>query len=66
MNPLLTIKQLSELLQIPKTTIYQYVHEDYIPYVKVGGHLRFNQRTIEIWLAKRTHVGRRTRRVEIG
>lgn len=47
---LLTPKQVSEFLQIPVTTIYQYVHEGYIPYFKIGGHLRFDKFKIEKWI----------------
>lgn len=62
---LLTPKQLSEFFQIPVTTIYQYVHQGYIPYLKIGGHLRFDKFKIEKWLTKRECKGRANRRIEI-
>lgn len=63
--PLLTPKQLSEYLQIPITTIYQYVHQEYIPHIKIGGHLRFDKFKIEKWLMKKSSIGRSKRRIEI-
>jgi len=65
MNSLLTANELSELLKISKDTVYRWVHQGYLPHIKMGGAVRFNQRAIEIWLNKRTHVGRSARRLDI-
>lgn len=65
MNRLLKIGELSELLQVSKKTIYGWVHDNYIPYFKLGGAVRFREKDIEVWLNKRMRQGRTRRRIEI-
>jgi excisionase family DNA binding protein len=50
MPELLTTKQLQELLQIDRTTIYRMLNEGQIPGFKVGGQWRFSRDAIESWL----------------
>ncbi len=51
MEKLLTINEVSELLQIPKGSLYNLVHEGRIPYIKIGGgRLRFRESTLEKWV----------------
>ncbi len=50
-NPkLLTIKDLSKLLNVSTKSIYQNYTKWQIPYVKIGGALRFNKQDIYTWL----------------
>lgn len=65
MEKLLTIKELSETLSVSERTIRQWTHESYIPYFKLGGCVRFREKEIETWLAKRSRAGRVRRRIEI-
>jgi len=65
MNHLLTINELSEILRISPCTIYRMTHEGYLPHVKIGHSVRFNEKDIRIWLAKRTNPGRKQRRIEV-
>ncbi|MBA7639633.1 hypothetical protein ES703_47293 [subsurface metagenome] len=65
MNSLLTIQELSQILKISKKTIYGWVHDNYVPYMKLGGAVRFRERDIEIWLARRSRAGRVKRRIEV-
>lgn len=37
----ITVNELSALLKIPKKTLYNWVSRKEIPYIKIGGHLRF-------------------------
>ena len=46
----LTIKELSTYLKIPKSTLYKLVREGKIPCQKIGRHLRFYRETIDEWL----------------
>lgn len=62
MTSLLTIKELSETLKVSERKIYQMVHEEFIPSVKIGHCLRFKEKDIEVWLSKLSRRGR-TRRV---
>lgn len=51
MERLLTIEQISELLQIKKSTIYSLVNQKRIPFIKLSGKLlRFKSSEIEKWL----------------
>jgi len=65
MNSLLTIQELSQILKISECTIYRMIHEDYIPYIKIGHSVRFDEKQITTWLAKRSRAGRKTRRIEV-
>ncbi len=50
MERLLTIDQVSELLQVKKNTIYSWTFTRKIPFVKVNGALRFQERVISKWI----------------
>jgi len=65
MEKLLTIDQLAELLQVSKWTIYGWVHEEFIPCIKIGHSVRFSEKEISHWLVKRSEAGRITRRVKV-
>ena len=58
---LLTIEQLSDMLQVKTRTIYQWVHEEYIPVVKLGSCVRFREDSINDWIKKRERAGRSER-----
>jgi len=47
---LLTVKQLAECLKISPKTIYNMVSLGRIPFIKVGGALRFIWGDIEKWI----------------
>jgi excisionase family DNA binding protein len=47
---ILTIKDLSIYLKIPKSTLYKLVREGRIPSQKIGRHWRFRKRSIDNWL----------------
>ena len=47
MKNLITIQELSILLQISTSTLYRWVHKKEIPYVKLGGKLRFSKSDID-------------------
>ena len=50
MERLLTIEQVSEILQVKKNTLYSWTHTRKIPFVKVGGVLRFKEKAISRWV----------------
>ena len=50
---LMDISQLSEMLNVKKKTIYDWVHKRQIPYIKLGHLLRFDPNDIEKWLKSR-------------
>ena len=62
---LLTVEDLTQWLQVKPRTVYQWVHERYIPVVKLGVLVRFNPATVTEWLRTREVPGRASRKVEI-
>ncbi len=53
---LLTTKQLQELLQVDRITIYRMLEDGRLPGFKVGGQWRFSRQEIEGWLLEqRSH-----------
>ncbi len=65
MEKLLTIKQVSEWLQVSPSLVYKWVHYDFVPYVKLGNFLRFRESDLVIWLKRRSHKGRESLKVQI-
>jgi excisionase family DNA binding protein len=55
---LLTIKQLSELIQYSPKTIYQWTHIGYIPHLKLKKGIRFKETEVDLWLSKKRKQGR--------
>lgn len=49
-NGLMNPTDLSEMLGVSKWTIYSWVYEKRIPYMKAGRLLRFSKHQIEGWL----------------
>jgi excisionase family DNA binding protein len=49
---LLTTEQLTEWLNIPKTSVYTWTRTSQIPHFKVGRHLRFRREDVQEWLSR--------------
>ncbi|NTV28733.1 MAG: helix-turn-helix domain-containing protein [Candidatus Omnitrophica bacterium] len=49
-SDLMNLEEVSELLGVSKHTIYSWVFEKRIPYIKVGRLLRFSRRETDAWL----------------
>ena len=60
MDEVLTIKELSAYLKIPKSRLYKLVWEGKVPGQKIGRHLRFSKAVIDRWLGD-THGDTTTR-----
>ena len=54
-SAVMTIKELSAYLKIPKSTLYKLVREGKVPSQKVGRHWRFRKEAIDRWLDE-THA----------
>lgn len=65
MNRLLSVDEVANWLQVKPRTIYQWVHEGYIPVIKLGSLVRFDQASIAAWLKKRETPGRAQKRPEL-
>lgn len=64
MDRLLTVDDLAAWLQVKPRTVYQWVHEGYLPVIKLGSLVRFDQASIIVWVKKREAPGRAKQRVE--
>jgi excisionase family DNA binding protein len=53
MDALLTTRQLQDLLQVDRITIYRMLNDGRLQGFKVGGQWRFSRQTIERWLEER-------------
>ena len=49
---LLTIDDVAGLLKISKSTLYRWVNKREIPFVKLGGKLRFNEDEIKTFVLR--------------
>ena len=52
MERLMTAKQVSELIEVRPSTVYQWVHAGLIPYVKLGKCVRFKKDELFRWIDK--------------
>ena len=52
---LLNIEGLSQLLNVKKSTIYDWVHKDLIPHYKLNRLVRFREEEIIEWLKTQRH-----------
>ncbi len=65
MDPLLTVDDLAIYFKVKPRTIYQWVHEGYLPVVKLGSAVRFKQASIAEWVKKRETQGRASKRLDV-
>ena len=54
MDKLLTARQVSELLEVKISTVYDLVHRGIIPYVKLNRLLRFKKADVFRWVDSHT------------
>jgi excisionase family DNA binding protein len=62
---LLDSKEVAEWLNMKESTIRKWTHYGFIPHIKIGRCVRFQERDIEKWLQERTVKGRATLAPEI-
>jgi excisionase family DNA binding protein len=58
-EPLLTLEQVAEYLNVDKFTVYRLLSDKDLPAFKVGNQWRFKRRMVESWLAKNSNANRR-------
>lgn len=49
-EPLLTVKQVAEYLQLKESTIYSWAQDGRIPAIKIGRTWRFRRADLDAWL----------------
>lgn len=65
MEKLLTVQQLSELIQVKRSTLYEWTHVGFIPHYKFPKGIRFKEIEIVNWLRKRHRGGRNTIKIDL-
>ncbi len=65
MEELLTVKELASKLKVSPWTIRAWCSKKFIPYFKLRGCVRFQEREIELWLKKNISLGRSFYRLRI-
>ena len=63
MIELLTAQEVADRLQLKLSTIRNWTHIDYIPYIKLRAAVRYRWSDIEEWMDKRSVRGRLQRTV---
>ncbi|GAN31562.1 MAG: DNA-binding protein [Candidatus Brocadia sp. AMX2] len=53
-NCLLDITDLSQLLKVKESTLYQWTSQKRIPFIKVGNQIRFSLEQVEVYLRENT------------
>lgn len=53
MERLWDVKDVSEYLKVPVATLRQWCSKKSLPYVKIGGHVRFRKEDVEKWVAQK-------------
>ena len=66
MNQLLSPADVAALLGVKKSTVYMWTHRNYIPHIKLGKLVRFDESKILAWLEKKSSMGRLSQKVDIG
>ena len=65
MDEYLTADEVANLLKVNKSTIYQWTHIDFIPFVKVGRLVRFKPDAVMKWVDATEIRGRKNRKYEV-
>lgn len=55
-DKILTLREVTDYLKIPKSTIYKLARNQEIPFCKIGKQLRFRQSSVDIWLSEKESV----------
>lgn len=53
MDRLMTVKDLTEYLQLSQSSIYQLIRKSSIPVMKIGRQWRFRKEEIDKWLGQK-------------
>ncbi len=56
----LTVEELAEVLDVPKSWIYERTRHNAIPHFKIGKYVRFDMEEVTKWLEAESHREPRT------
>jgi len=58
-EPLLTAKQVAELLAVPESWVREATRDGRLPHLRLGRYRRYQRPVIEAWLSEQTHASSR-------
>ena len=61
---LLTAVQVAEYLNVAEATVRKWTYIKFIPHIKLGRTVRYDQDEIEKWIASKSEKGRKKQRPE--
>jgi excisionase family DNA binding protein len=64
MARLIDIDELADYLKLKKQTIYNWLHQEKISGIKVGGVWRFDRREVDAWLKSRRRLSKELKQEE--
>jgi len=56
-DPVLTVRQVSEYLQISKSKIYYLISRRQIPHLRLGRNVRIRQSDLKLWMEMKIEKG---------
>ncbi len=62
MGHLMDINELAEYLKLEKQTLYNWLHQQRLPGIKIGRLWRFDKKRVDEWLASNTIEPKRSRK----
>jgi predicted DNA-binding transcriptional regulator AlpA len=65
MEDLLTAKEIAQKLSIRSSTVYSWAHIGFIPHVRMGKCIRFEEARVVQWIQKRRVNGRARYKIDI-
>ena len=65
MVKLLNVTEVAQLIGVQPSTIYQWTHQGFIPYVKVGKLVRFKPDAVMKWVNETETGGRKNRNYDV-
>lgn len=63
---LLTVDEVADRLQVPKSTIYFWTHTSYIPHLKIGRFVRFRLSDLDRWILQKRKRVRKSKNLSPG
>ena len=65
MEKLLSVQEASELLGVKVSTLYSWIHQGFVPHIKLGRLVKFSTSDLSQWVEERKQEGRIERAPQI-
>ena len=58
MEKLLSVQEASEILGVKVSTLYSWIHQGYVPHIKLGRLVKFSESDLSQWVEDKKQEGR--------